>query len=126
MQDRRLFARYSLSSAVEVRSGQGRRFEAQSWEVSSVGIGLQMSHATVVGLAQGGAILATGDQFELIMADAADPYFGDSLRVDCRVSHVRRLSQEQYVVGARFAEPSPAQEADIAALMERAKPKGVR
>jgi hypothetical protein len=126
MHDRRLFPRYSLSSPVEVCNRQGACFEAQSWEISSVGIGLQMSRGAVLGLGQGGSILTTGDQFELIMAGAADPYFGDSLRVDCWVGHVRRLSQEQYVVGARFVEPSPAQQADISALMERARPRGFR
>lgn len=126
MQERRLYPRYSLSLPVEVRSQQGERFDAHSWEVSSVGIGLQMSRGTVVALAETGSILTTGDQFEVIMADAADPYFGDSLRVDCRVRHVRRLSQEQYQVGAWFADPSPAQEVEIAALVQRARPKDFR
>ena len=126
MQDRRLFPRYSYNSPVELRSRQGARFDAQSWEVSSVGIGLLMERSTVAALAQGGSILSTGDQFELIMVGAADPYFGDSLRVDCRVRHVRRLSQEQYLIGAWFVDPSPAQEAEIVALLERARPRGFR
>ncbi|MGB5614483.1 MAG: PilZ domain-containing protein [Sedimenticolaceae bacterium] len=126
MQDRRLFPRYSFSSPVELRSRQGGHFDAQTSEISSVGIGLLMARTTVVALAQGGPTLTTGDQFELIVAGAADPYFGDSLRVGCRVGHVRRLSKEQYLVGALYADPSPAQEAEIAALVERARPKVFR
>ena len=126
MQDRRLFPRYSFSSPVELRSRQGERLDAQTSEISSVGIGLLMTRTAVVALAQGGSILTIGDEFELIVAGAADPYFGDSLRMDCRVGHVRRLSKDQYLVGARYADPSPAQEAEIAALVERARLKVFR
>jgi len=113
MQERRLSPRYPFTRPVEVRGRRREVFAARSCDISGAAIGLVMARSAVIALAQGGSILTTGDQFEVVLAR-------DGLSLDCRVRHIRRLSQEQYMVGAWFADLTPEQESALALLLQEA------
>ena len=82
-----------------------------------------MGREGVVALAQGGSILTTGDQFELLLPGTLNPSLVGGLTLACRVRHVRRLSRDEYQVGAWFLDPTPGQLAGLAALVDAAKPR---
>lgn len=119
MQDRRLYPRYTFTRPVELRSPAGEAFAGESCDISVAGVGLLVARSAVLALAQGGSILTTGDELRLMLMAAGDALSAISLGLDCRVKHVRRLSQEQYMVSALFADLSPEQEAALIALVER-------
>lgn len=120
MQDRRRSPRYSFTRPMVVSGRGGEVFEARSSDISATAIGLLMARSVVVALAQGGSILTTGDRFELAFAQGGTSDPADGLHLDCRVRHVRRLSREQYVVGAQFTDMTPGQEAALSMLLHEA------
>ena len=121
MKERRLFPRYSFTQSVELRGPRGARFDARSSDISDVGISLLMSRDAVVALAQGGSILTTGDRFQVLMPGTLNASLEGGLTLECRVRHVRRLSREEYQVGAWFVDPTPGQRTGLAALLDAAK-----
>ena len=126
-EDRRFSPRYPFTQSVELRGPEdGARFAARSCDISSVGTSLLMVRDAVVALAQGGTILTAGDRFQLLVPGTLNRSLAGGLRLECRVRYVRRLSHEQYKVGARFIDPSSGQEAGLAALVESAKLRDLR
>lgn len=121
MQERRIFPRFSLERPVELRAPDGSSFEALSSDISVGGIGLRLSHAAVVALAQGGTILTTGDCFELVLPGTLNASGQGGLTLECRVKHVRRLSRHEFHVGAWFVDPTPGQTDGVAALVDVAR-----
>lgn len=113
MQERRLSPRYPFTRPLDVRGRHGEVFAARSCDISAAAIGLLMARSVVIALAQGGSILTAGDQFEVVVAR-------NGLSLDCRVRHIRRLSQEQYMVGAWFADLTPEQDAALGLLLQEA------
>ena len=124
MQERRLFPRYPIERSVELLGAQGARFQARTSDISATGLGLRLSRAAVLALAQGGTILTTGDDIQLAVArGSSDPWPGE-LSLNCRVKHVRRLSQDEYLVGVWLIDPSPAQKSGLEALVAEARSSG--
>lgn len=126
MQERRLSPRYAYAQPVELSDRRGVRYQGRSSDISVTGIGLLLSRNVVVALAQGGSILTTGDRFQLILPGTLNPSSQGGLTLECRVRHVRRLSREEYQVGAWFVDPSAGQKSGIAALAEAARPSMTR
>ena len=122
-EDRRISPRYSYTQSVELRGPDGARFEARSCDISAIGMSLLMTRDVVVALAQGGSILTTGDHFQLLLPGTLNPSLEGGLTLDCRVRHVRRLSREEYQVGAWFLDPTSGQQAGLEALVESARPR---
>ena len=121
MQERRLYPRYPFEQPVELRGPKGDRFQARTCDISVAGMGVQLSHAMVVALAQGGMLLTTGDDFRLVLPGTLNDAMKGELTLDCRVKHVRRLSQNDYQVAVRFVDPTAGQRAGLATLVEGAK-----
>ena len=122
-EDRRISPRYSYTQSLELRGTDGARFEARSCDISAVGMSLLMARHVVVALAQGGSILTIGDRFQLLLPGTLNPSLDGGLTLNCRVRHVRRLSREEYQVGAWFLDPTPGQRAGLKALVESARPR---
>jgi len=122
MNERRLPLRYACSHPVELRDRRGVRYQGRSSDISISGIGLLLSRNVVVAMAKGGSILATGDRFQLFLPGTLNPSSQGGLALECRVRHVRRLSREEYQVGAWFVDPTAGQLDGLAALVEAAKP----
>ncbi len=79
----------------------GELFDAESSDISVNGIVLQTTRHAVVGLAQGGAILTAGDRVKLrLYPETANN--GNGILLEGRARHVRRLSQDRYLVGVWF------------------------
>lgn len=119
MQERRLVPRFSIDCPVAVYAPDGRRFDARATDISSAGVGMAMSRAAVVALAQGGAVLTVGDPFALALpsADAATAW----IRLSCRAQQVRRLSQDQYHVAALFSTLDEASTEVVSGLLASAR-----
>lgn len=121
LQDRRFSPRYSFTQSVELRGPDGACFAAWTCDISAVGISLLMARNVVVALAHGGKILTAGDRFQLLLPGTLNPSLAGGLKLKCRAMHVRRLSRDEYQVGARFLDPTSGQQAGLAALVETAK-----
>lgn len=101
MQERRLFPRYSYEQPIQLVGLSGELFNAESSDISINGIVLQTSRHAVVGLAQGGAVLTAGDRVRLrLFPETANG--GSGIFLEGRARHVRRLSQDRYLVGVWF------------------------
>ena len=122
MQERRISPRFSFERSVELRGPQGVLFDARSSDISVTGMGLLLSRAVVVALAQGGSILTMGDGLQLVLPGTLNHSSQGGLTLDCRVRHVRRMSHEEYQVGVWFTNPTPGQQAGLAVLVEEARP----
>jgi hypothetical protein len=121
MQDRRPIPRYSFEQPVALRAPGGTQYEARSCDISVAGMGLLAPHKVVVALAQAGSILTTGDSFQLALPGTLNDSALGGLTLDCRAKHVRRLSRDEYQVGVWFIEPTAAQTAALAALVQEAR-----
>jgi hypothetical protein len=118
MLERRIVPRYPFERPVELSSPQGRQFVAEGCDISAVGICMTLSHAAVVALAQGGGLLTPGDAVQVEIAlPMAQQAAEVRLAVACRVSHVRRQSQDRYIVAARFANLRRAEQETLKTLL---------
>jgi hypothetical protein len=120
MQERRLYPRVSLDYPVALRGGNGRRFAARSVDISMAGVGLLVSREAVQALAQGGAVLTAGDNFQVTLGSEGP----GALCVDCRAQVVRRLSLDQYHVAALFHGLDADAESAVASLIQSARRDG--
>jgi hypothetical protein len=115
-----LLPRYRYNTEVTIRHPGGERFAVQTTDVSLSGLGMRMSRDVVVALAQGGSVLTPGDRIQIVLSPnvtSADGLIGP--RVEGRVRHVRRLSQNEYHVGVRFEDPDAAQQAALKAVVDQ-------
>lgn len=119
MEERRLFPRFTFARPVELRSPDGAGFGAESNEISAAGVGMLVSRDAVVSLAQGGSLLTPGDPLDVSINGAEDDL--ELPGVHCRVKHVRRLSQDRYLVSVWFAELDSAQKRVVDRLIEQAR-----
>lgn len=100
--------RFPFRWPVQVLGPRGERFFARSSEISGRGIGMVVDHLTAVRLAPGGTLLGPhtpliGVQLEVPGEDA-----GGDVQLEGRVRHIRRLSQQEYLVGVHFVDPEAA------------------
>ena len=100
MIERRPFPRYQIELPLEVFLGESQGFTGMGRDISRSGIGLELARDAVEALAQSGSVLNTGDRFHLTME--MQPPGAGRLVAECHTSFVRRLSQDRYIVGARF------------------------
>ena len=116
MQERRLFPRHPFIRDLVLVGGNGHHFSGRSTDLSMGGITMCMPRAAVVGLAQGGKNLMPGDQVTVRMAEVIDSQTGIELK--CRVTNVRRLSQDEYLVGAWLSDSEPNSHVVLAQLVQ--------
>jgi hypothetical protein len=117
---RRLMPRFPCRWPVEVQGPRGERFFAQASEISGGGIGIVVDHVAAVHLAPGGSLLSPAAPIVAVLVHPSgkeDP--GSDLRLDGQVRHIRRLSQQQYLIGVHFVDPDAARR-----LVQRATASG--
>lgn len=103
------------------RSGEVR-FAANTVDVSLTGMGLLIDRYAVLALAQGGSVLTPGDSFDLVLCpfvEAVDGVIGPKL--EARVRHVRRLSQQEYHVGVWFDALDQGQQSALQSIVDQAQ-----
>lgn len=100
--------RFPFRWPLEVRGPRGERFVGHSAEISGRGMGMVVDQSTAVGLAPGGAVL--GPHAPLIGVHLRIPGqdSASDVRIDGRVRHIRRLSQQEYLIGVNFVDPDAA------------------
>lgn len=108
-QERRLVPRYSCSGTVQVGDERGRRFSAESRDVSLNGMAVLLSREAVLALAQSGGQLMAGDSL-LVSLDGDG---AETAELWCRTGHVRRISRAECHVGLWFTGLEPAEEARL-------------
>jgi len=102
-------ARFPCRWPVEVQSPRGERFFAQASEISGGGIGVLVDHVAAVHLAPGGGVLSpAAPVVRLLLHPSGKEDPGSDLRLDGQVRHIRRLSQQQYLIGVHFLDPDAA------------------
>lgn len=121
MHERRHSPRYPLSGRVQLSVLGAASHAAEMEDISALGVGLLVSHATATVLAQGGSVLMPGDRIQVEWGAEQQTGSSDALNVICRVRHSRRLSFDTYHVGALFIDPDPFQQMQIAALLTTAQ-----
>jgi len=119
MQERRLFPRYPFEQSVLLHGTEDAQLLGRTIDISMAGVGLLLTREAALALAQGGSVLTPGDRFRLTLDTAAKSGKAKPLSLECRVERVRRLSQEEYLAGALFAEPDTSSEEALAALIQR-------
>lgn len=87
--------------------------DASVGKLSLSGISLDVSRVGVEALARSGGTLLPGDHFKLFSVAGTPAIDG----IDCHTVVVRRLSHDNYVVGAAFAALSAEQERTIRELV---------
>ncbi len=91
---------------VEVRASRGERFFGQVSDISRGGIGLLVDAVAAIRLAPGGRILGPAAPVVAVVLHRSG--MGDSrpgIQLEGRIRHVRRLSQQQYLIGVHFVDP---------------------
>lgn len=105
---------------VEVQGPRGERFFGQASEISGGGVGLLVDAVAAVRLAPGGSILGpAAPVVGLVLHPAGAGNSGSDIRLEGRVRHIRRLSQQQYLIGVNFVDPESARR-----LVQRATAAG--
>jgi hypothetical protein len=101
--------RFPCRWPVEVEGPHGERFFAQASEISGGGIGIVVDHVAAVHLAPGGSILSpAAPVVRLLLHPSGTEDAGSDVRLEGRVRHVRRLSQQQYLIGVHFVDSDVA------------------
>lgn len=120
MSEQRLAPRFFCRWPVEVVGPQERRFHAQAADISVKGIAMLVDRAAAACLAPSGGVLSPRvPPVSIVVQAPGQPGVG-SPRLEGRVRHIRRLSQEQYLIGIKFSEPDACHLLEIRTLVEQA------
>lgn len=109
IKERRLSPRFGCRWPVEVDGRHGDRFYAQTVEVSSAGISMLVDPVTAIRLAPAGGILHPSLPTIALRVRTPGPDPGAAFQLEGRVRHIRRLSQQQYLIGVQLVDPAAAQ-----------------
>lgn len=120
MTEQRLAPRFACRWPVEVDGPEHRRFHAQAADISETGIAMLVDRAAAACLAPSGGVLSPRvPPVSIAVQVPGQPGVGGP-RLEGRVRHIRRLSQEQYLIGIKFIEPDASRLLEIRALVEQA------
>lgn len=109
MKERRLSPRFGCRWPVEVHGRHGDRFYAQTVEVSPAGISMLVDPVTAIRLAPAGSILHPSLPTIALQVRTPGPEQVVAFPLEGRVRHIRRLSQQQYLIGVQLIDPDAAQ-----------------
>lgn len=112
MSERRHFPRYTCDLELQIQSPQGQYHPVKGNDISEAGISLIVPQSVKTGLANEGISLDIAKKFLLQLPDCKN-MAGEKLEIECQIMHVRRLSQEIYLIGAWF------NSAEAAELLEK-------
>lgn len=115
IRERRFVQRHACQLPVRIHLPADDWLEVQARDISSVGISLLLPQASLSLLSQRAVPFQSGDVFQLQLPAAGDHQFDAALApLSCRIRYLRRLSQQQYQLGAVFVDLS----ADSLELLE--------
>lgn len=120
MNERRHFPRYTCEIEFRVKNTSEQDYRVQANDISEAGISLVVSQSTITGLANNGLSLEIGSKFQLMPCDGSESS-PRAVTLKCQIMHVRRLSQEHYLIGAWFNASNPDEQADINSLLGKAR-----
>lgn len=120
MIDRRHFPRYNCQAQFRIITPDEQVFAAEACDISDAGISLTISHAVITGLSNTGLHLDVGEKFQLSPLLISQGNALQDIQIDCQVMHIRRLSQDHYLIGAWFNEPDKTALAYINRLIQNA------
>lgn len=118
MKERRLCPRYEFETDLSVQVGEARAYRVNSCDVSEVGISFYLSQSMLSSLNSAGQHLDIGDRIQLSLKDHAK---GADIAVFCQIKHMRRLSQDRYLIGTWFERIKPDFQNKLNGLLHLAK-----
>jgi c-di-GMP-binding flagellar brake protein YcgR len=121
MIERRHFPRYSCELQLGICSPENGIYSVQANDISNAGISLMVSQSVLSRLSAEGLSLETGTRFQLTrVLNNTDPEAAQT-RFACQVMHVRRLSQEHYLIGAWFNDMEDTERHALQTLIDNAR-----
>lgn len=99
MNERRSFLRYACELEVKISGQDDDIYMAQACDISEEGISMLVPRPAVSSLSYTGLNFDIGDRVKIALVHTTD---SSERQIVCSVSHTRRLSQEQYLVGIHF------------------------
>lgn len=126
MSEQRLSPRFVCRWPVEIIGPEERRFHAQAADISVTGMAMLVDRLAAAALAPSGGVLNPQVPPVSVAVQAPGHVEVGQLRFEGRVRHVRRLSQEQYLIGIRFTDPDASLQLELQALVDQAmrSPRG--
>lgn len=126
MSEQRLSPRFVCRWPVEIVGPEGRRFRAQAADISVTGMAMLVDRIAATVLAPSGGLLNPRVPPVSVAVHAPGHVEVGRLRFEGRVRHIRRLSQEQYLLGIKFTDPDASIRLELQALVEQAmhSPRG--
>lgn len=116
MIERRLHRRFLMTLDVSVRRDGADWHAATTCDLSPVAVGLQLTRDIVQSLGSSESNLLPGERITLRFQDNEADY-PDLFR--CRVTQVRRISRDEYIVGAAFETLTTLNEKQLSELLAR-------
>lgn len=126
MSEQRLSPRCVCRWPVEIVGPEDRRFHAQAADISVTGMAMLVDRVAAAFLTPSGGVLNPRVPPVSVAVQAPGHVDVGKLRFEGRVRHIRRLSQEQYLVGIKFTDPDASLRLELQALVEQAmrSPRG--
>jgi len=126
MSEQRLSPRFFCRWPVEIVGPEERRFRAQAADISLTGMAMLVDRGAAASLAPSGGLLNPRVPPVSVAVQAPGHAGVGKLHFEGRVRHVRRLSQEQYLIGIKFTDPDASLQLELQALVEQAmrSPRG--
>lgn len=116
MIERRFFPRYHCEMQFKLHGEKDQEFFVNCEEISQAGLSFMVSLSVLNSLADTGNPMEIGNRFKITLP--ADPQF--ELSIECQIMHMRRLSQELYLIGVRFGKSTDQDRAIIDRLVTNA------
>ena len=126
MSEQRLSPRFFCRWPVEIVGPEDRRFHAQAADSSVTGMAMLVDRAAAACLAPAGGVLSPRVPPVSVSVQVPGQAEVGKLRLQGRIRHIRRLSQDQYLIGVRFIDPDAPRLPEITVLVERAMSSGGR
>ena len=117
MIERRFFPRYHCEMQFKLHGEKDQEFFVNCEEISEAGLSFMVSLSILNSLADAGQAMEIGNRFQITLP--ADPQF--ELSIECQIMHMRRLSQEHYLIGVWFGKLSEQDRAIMDRLISNAK-----
>ncbi len=120
MIERRHFPRYTFELEFRVVNQSDQDFRVRANDISEAGISLAITQSVINGLADQGIGLEISNKFQIIPVNEYEN-MQPGVFIECQVMHIRRLSQEHYLIGAWFNATSSSQQEQINLLLKNAR-----
>jgi len=117
MIERRFFPRYHFEMQLRLHGGEEQEFSVDANEISEAGLSFMIPLSILNSLAGSGHAMEIGNKFKISIP--SDAQF--EISIDCQIMHIRRLSQQHYLIGVWFGQLTDQEQAIIKRLVNNAK-----